>query len=102
MKDSTIRRLAVASLTVAVSLTAPAIARAVVIQQPAEPSTTSPASTAPVADIDQSPQSLKIVVAEVKGTVRVRANKDAAWEPAVVDMVVGEDAEFRTGPRSSV
>ncbi len=45
---------------------------------------------------------MKVVVAEVKGLVQVRANDGAGWEPAKVGMELTEGAEFRTGTRSSV
>lgn len=38
----------------------------------------------------------------VRGLVEVKVNEKAAWEPAKVDMVVDEGAEFRTGLRSAV
>lgn len=60
---------------------------------PAEEPTTAP---------DQTIEALQVVVVEVQGTVRVRMNRDAEWQPATVDMILGEDAELRTGPRSSV
>jgi FecR protein len=55
-------------------------------------------STTPAAQTEQ----LQIVVTDVQGTVRVRQHADQPWQPATVNMTVGEDAEFRTGPRSSV
>src|SRR5262245_46275681 len=62
--------------------------------QPAEPvaATTGPGEAAPAAE------PMRVIVVEVSGTVRVKATPDSDWKPATVDMVVGEQAEFRTGP----
>lgn len=46
--------------------------------------------------------SLKVTVVEVTGNVQVRSDEGQAWQPAKAGMEVGEGAEFRTGPRSSV
>lgn len=59
--------------------------------------TSSPSNSAPRAVL-----AMKIVVAEVKGLVQVRASEDAPWQVAKVGMELNEGAEFRTGPRSSV
>lgn len=47
-------------------------------------------------------ESLKVTIAEVSGNVQVRSDDTQPWQPAKVGAVVGEGAEFRTGPRSSV
>src|SRR5688572_15259264 len=62
---------------------------------PAAEPTTSPA-TAPAAG-----ESLSVVVAEVRGLVRVRNSPDEPWQKAVVGMRLGEGAEFQTGPKSA-
>jgi hypothetical protein len=45
---------------------------------------------------------LKATVTGVEGLVQVRLAEDQPWQKAVVGMEVGENAEFRTGPRSAV
>src|SRR5438874_5387848 len=47
-------------------------------------------------------ESLKVTVTGVQGNVQVRAAEDQPWQLAKVGMVLGEQAEFRTGPRSAV
>ena len=56
-------------------------------------------STAPAAS---APESLEVDVVDVKGLVQVRSDADHPWTAAKVGMTVGQGAEFRTGPRSSV
>jgi hypothetical protein len=45
---------------------------------------------------------LKATITGVEGMVQVRDNETAPWRKATVDMVLNEDAEFRTGPKSAV
>src|SRR5437762_9346616 len=45
---------------------------------------------------------LKATVTGVEGLVQVRGAENQAWQRAAVGMVVNEEAEFRTGPRSAV
>lgn len=45
---------------------------------------------------------LEVTVTAVQGLAQVRPAEDQPWRPATVGMVVGEGAEFRTGPRSLV
>ncbi|HEY7090910.1 MAG TPA: hypothetical protein VH518_22630 [Tepidisphaeraceae bacterium] len=59
-------------------------------------------TTGPGGEAAPAPESMRVIVVEVQGTVRVKPTPDAQWQPATVDMVVGEQAEFRTGARSSV
>ena len=47
-------------------------------------------------------QSLNATITGVEGIVQVRDNDDAPWKPAKIGMVIGEGAEFRTGPKSAV
>jgi hypothetical protein len=47
-------------------------------------------------------QELKVTVTGVEGHVRVRESDDAPFKPAQVGMVLGQNAEFQTGPRSAV
>src|SRR5688500_132659 len=54
--------------------------------------TTQPATTQP----------LQATITGVDGLVQVRGEADQPWQAAVVGMVIGEGAEFRTGPRSAV
>jgi hypothetical protein len=45
---------------------------------------------------------LQATVTGVEGLVQVRSAEDQPWQKAAVGMVVGENAEFRTGPKSAV
>jgi len=45
---------------------------------------------------------LKAKVTGVEGLVQVRMAEDQPWQKATLDMEVGENAEFRTGPKSAV
>lgn len=45
---------------------------------------------------------MSVQITGVEGMVQVRESGDAPWKAAKVGMVVGEGAEFRTGPRSAV
>ena len=67
----------------------------------AQDPTTEPA-TAPTTEPTTGPaaESLAVVVAEVRGLVRVRTAPDQPWQKAVVGMQLGEGAEFQTGPKS--
>src|SRR5687768_11321244 len=47
-------------------------------------------------------QLLRARITAIRGLVEVRASETQDWQPAKVDMVVDEGAEFRTGPRSAV
>lgn len=47
-------------------------------------------------------QALEAVITGVEGMVQVRDHEDAPWRKAEVGMVVKEDGEFRTGPKSAV
>jgi hypothetical protein len=64
-------------------------------------------ATAPAAEPTTSPtttpagESLIVVVAEVRGLVRVRNSPGEPWQKAVVGMQLGEGAEFQTGPKSA-
>src|SRR5438874_691922 len=61
------------------------------------------AQTAPVAPgAPASTDHLKATVTGVEGLVQVRAAEDQPWQKATVGMEVGENAEFRTGPKSAV
>src|SRR5436305_11957901 len=60
----------------------------------------SPAPAAPGAPA--STDHLRATVTGVEGLVQVRAADDQPWQKATVGMEVGENAEFRTGPKSAV
>lgn len=47
-------------------------------------------------------QPIQATITGVEGIVQVRLAEDQPWQLARVDMVVGEGAEFRTGPKSAV
>jgi hypothetical protein len=60
------------------------------------------AQTAPAA-APASGEHLKATITGVEGPlVQVKESEEAGWKDAKVGMVVAEDAEFRTGPRSAV
>jgi hypothetical protein len=61
-------------------------------QQQATKPATAPAALGP----------LKATVTGVEGIVQVRLEEDKPWQAAKVGMVLGEGAEFRTGPKSAV
>lgn len=75
-----------------------------VIGAQSEPSSMESPATGPIqpGDAGNAPQAMEVRIVNVQGMVRVRSGPDQPWQPAAVDMVVGENAEFRTGPRSSV
>ena len=64
-------------------------------------------ATAPAVEPTTSPatppagESLSVVVAEVRGLVRVRNSPSEPWQKAAVGMQLGEGAEFQTGPKSA-
>ena len=62
----------------------------------AGPTTMESATAAPVA------QALSATVTGIEGLVQVRDDGDGPWRSVKVGMVLGEKAEFRTGPRSAV
>ncbi len=45
---------------------------------------------------------LSATITDVQGIVQVREGEDGPWRKVTVGMVLGEGAEFRTGPRSAV
>jgi len=47
-------------------------------------------------------EQLKATISGVQGLVQVRDAEDKPWRKATVGMVLLEDAEFRTGPKSAV
>ncbi len=82
------KKIAVLAVVAALNI-APAIARA--LEGPATQQSTRPAS-----------ETLKATITAVQGLVQVRDAEDKPWRKAEVGMVVLEDAEFRTGPKSAV
>ena len=64
------------------------------------PAVTHAQSTAPTqpAKVEQ----LRATITGVQGLVQIRQGDNQPWIKAVVGQVVGEDAEFRTGPKSAV
>ena len=77
--------------------TQPATNSATAVADAAE---TRPASV-PVAGPDGK-EKLLATVTGVEGNAQVRESEDQPWVRATVGQVVGENAEFRTGPRSAV
>src|SRR3954468_1148124 len=59
-----------------------------------------PAQTAPATSA--ATEHLKAKVTGVEGLVQVRLGEDQPWQKGGVGMEVGENAEFRTGPKSAV
>lgn len=47
-------------------------------------------------------EALRVTITGVEGIVQVRGNENDAWKPAQVGMVLDQNAEFRTAPRSAV
>jgi hypothetical protein len=45
---------------------------------------------------------LRATITAVRGLAEVRLHEDENWQPAKVGMIIDEDAEIRTGPRSAV
>src|SRR5262245_52114151 len=62
---------------------------------------TRPATTSAPARASEG-QTLRATITGVEGIVQVREDEDRPWVAARKGMVVGEGAEFRTGPRSAV
>ncbi len=62
------------------------------------------ADPAPAAQSTQpaGTEELKATITAVQGLVQVRESDDKPWKKAEVGMVVAQDAEFRTGPKSAV
>ncbi len=60
-----------------------------------------PPTTAPATGSAVKP--MKVIITGVEGELaEVRKSDADAWQPAKVGMVVGPDAEFRTGPKSAI
>jgi len=92
-----LRRLAVSFAVVAAATTT---VQALQVTQPSAslPETTSPAAAA----TSPAVEGLKATVTGVEGVVQVRKAEDQPWQKATVGMVLDQNAEFRTGPRSAV
>ncbi len=61
------------------------------------------AADVPAAATSQtSAEQLQATITGVQGLVQVRETEDKPWKKAEVGMVLGKDAEFRTGPKSAV
>jgi hypothetical protein len=72
-------------------------------QAPTTTTTTPAATRAAALTAAAGPaEQLVATVTGVEGMVQVRDTSDGPWRRAVAGMVVGEGAEFRTGPRSAV
>jgi hypothetical protein len=69
--------------------------------QETQPAANAPAATAPIAGAEGR-EKLTATVTGVEGVVQVREAEDQPWQRASVGQQVGENAEFRTGPRSAV
>lgn len=90
-RQRTRQMIAAAVAATALSVSLGSHRRAVAAQPPAT-------QAAPAGDAT----AMKAKVVDVQGSVRVRTASDQPWQAATVGMEVGEGAEFRTGPRSSV
>ena len=92
-----LRRLAVSFAVIAAAATT---VQALQVTQPSAPL---PETTAPApAATSRAVEGLKATVTGVEGVVQVRAAEDQPWQKATVGMVLDQNAEFRTGPRSAV
>ena len=60
------------------------------------------AADAPAATSQTTQEELKATITGVQGLVQVRDAEGKPWRKAEVGMVVLQDAEFRTGPKSAV
>ena len=69
---------------------------------PPPPVAEQPAAQPAAPTTEQPTGKLTVTVIAVKGLVSVRKNAEEPWTKANVGMVLGEGAEFRTGPRSAV
>jgi hypothetical protein len=95
-----LRRLAVSFAVVAAAATT---LQALQVTQPSLPPS-EPTATTPTRGAATSPavEGLKATVTGVEGVVQVRTAEDQPWQKATVGMVLDQNAEFRTGPRSAV
>ncbi|MGB7160844.1 MAG: FecR domain-containing protein [Tepidisphaeraceae bacterium] len=84
--------LVVAAAASTVALTG-GVAHAVQQTQPASVPTTQPAPQV---------EKLQATVTGLEGIVQARTAEDQPWQKVTVGMVLDENAEFRTGPRSAV
>lgn len=80
---------------------APAVATLIALVGSAVGQTTGPTTTTAPATTAPSGESMAVVVADVRGLVRVRESSDKPWQKATVGMKLGEGAEFQTGPKSA-
>ena len=94
-----LRRTALSFAVVAAA--AATTVHALQVTQPSLPPAPAPASE-PVAATSPAVQSLQATVTAVEGVVQVRTAEDQPWQKATVGMVLDQNAEFRTGPRSAV
>jgi hypothetical protein len=72
--------------------------------QPKQPDMPEPpvATSSPVTQPAPKTEALQATVTGVEGVVQVRTAEDQPWQKAKVGMVLDQNAEFRTGPRSAV
>ncbi|HEV2293465.1 MAG TPA: FecR domain-containing protein [Tepidisphaeraceae bacterium] len=67
--------------------------------QPTQPAAT---PSQPATQPAESAEALQATVTGVEGVVQVRTAEGQPWQKAAVGMVLDQNAEFRTGPRSAV
>jgi hypothetical protein len=82
MKEGSMHRL--------IPLLAAAVVASTTLAQETQPTTSATA------------EQLKATVTAIEGIVQVRSAEDQPWQKAAVGMSVGENGEFRTGPKSAV
>jgi hypothetical protein len=85
-----------------VAFIAAAAISACVFAQETKPASTSSAPASTSASGSNNVEPMKATVTGIEGLVQVRTADDQPWQAATMGMEVGENAEFRTGPRSSV
>ena len=95
------KRLAFLSTVLATSTVAPAWSMQET-RPAAAATTTTPGAMTPATTAEAGEEKLIATVTGVEGVVQVRESEDAPWQRATVGQQVGENAEFRTGPRSAV
>ena len=106
-----LRAKTIAILLSAIALSLAPSAHGLQQTQPTTPDL-QPTAATPVATAATSPssapttgpgvQALKITVTAIEGIVQARTGADQPWQRAVVGMMLDQNAEFRTAPRSAV
>src|SRR5438045_2866157 len=101
---SAITACCLAALGLTVVPTSNALQPAATTEQAVPPGEAAPTTAATTASTLPAPnaESLTATVTGIEGNVQVRTATDAPWQKAQIGMVLNEEAELRTGPRSAV